>query len=186
MPALWYIPGVRALAGILALLCLSGCGYHLVGAGLGDAGAIAIRTPANESREPGLELIVASALRRELLRRDGGRLIEDPEQAALVVSGRVLPVPRRARSFSSTVLSVEEEVVLRLDLSVARRDGSELGLSDLEESERYLASADIEAHRKNRQEALRRVAVVLASRFFDALGESLAGQDRAGAAGSAP
>ncbi len=154
------------------LVLLSGCGYRLVGAGLGDAGSIAIRTPANESREPGLELVVAAALRRELLRRDGARLVEDPAQASLVVSGRVLPVPRRSRSFSSTVLSLEEEVVLRLDLSVARRDGGEIGLEDLEESERYLASADIEAHRKNRDEALRRVAVVLASRFFDVLGES--------------
>ena len=69
--------------------------------------------------------------------------------------------------------SLEEEVVLHLDLSVARRDGREIGLEDLVESERYLASAVIEAHRKNRDEALRRVAVALASRFFDALGESL-------------
>ena len=152
---------------------LSGCGYRLVGAGLGDVGAIAIRTPENDSREPGLELVVADALRRELLRRDGTRLVEDPSRASLVVSGRVLPVPRNSRSFSSTVLTLEEEVVLRLDLSVARSDGSEIGLEALEESERYLASADIEAHRKNRDEALRRVAVVLASRFFDVLGESL-------------
>jgi hypothetical protein len=175
----------RVVIASFVWLALSGCGYHLVGAGLGDVGAIAIRTPENESREPGLELVVASALRRELLRRDGSRLVEDPERAALVVSGRVLPVPRSARSFSSTVLSLEEEVVLRLDLSVARRDGSEFGLDDLEESERYLASADIEAHRKNRDEALRRVAVVLAARFFDALGESLvAGVDPA--VGAAP
>lgn len=164
--------GRVAIVAWLGLL-LSGCGYHLVGAGLGDVGAIAIRTPQNDSREPGLELVVADALRRELLRRDGARLVEDPSRAALVVSGRVLPVPRRSRSFSSTVLSLEEEVVLRLDLSVAHRDGREVGLDELEESERYLASADIEAHRKNRDEALRRVAVVLAARFFDVLGESI-------------
>jgi hypothetical protein len=173
---LWYIRAVVRPVFIVLLvgLALSGCGYRLVGAGLGNVGSIAIRTPDNESREPGLELVVADALRRELLRRDGSRLVEDPKRASLIVSGRVLPVPRRARSFSSTVLSLEEEVVLRLDLSVARPDGSELGLEDLVESERYVASADIEAHRKNRDEALRRVAVVLASRFFDALGESLA------------
>ena len=160
--------------GLWLSLTLSGCGYQWVGPGLGDVGSIAIRTPENDSREPGLELVVADALRRELLRRDGATLVEDPGRAALVVSGRVLPVPRTSRSFSSTVLTLEEEVVLRLDLSVARRDGTTIGLDDLEESERYLASADIEAHRKNRDEALRRVAVLLASRFFDALGESLA------------
>ena len=37
----------------------------------------------------------------------------------------------------------------------------------------YLASADAEALRKNREEALRRLATVLAGRVYDALYESL-------------
>ena len=41
----------------------------------------------------------------------------------------------------------------------------------MKETERYLASADIEATRKNRDEALRKVAVVLAVRIHDLLYE---------------
>lgn len=158
----------------LSLVVFAGCGYTWAGAGLGGAGSIAVRTPANESYEPGLELMVADALRREVLRRDGGALIEDPARADLVISGRVLPVDRRARSFSATVLALEEEVALSLELEAVRRDGSRVALPEgaLRETERYLTSADIEAHRKNREEAMRRLAGLLASRFFDALGEA--------------
>ena len=43
----------------------------------------------------------------------------------------------------------------------------------LEGTERYLSSADVEAERKNRDEAVRRVAAVLASRYFDRISEAL-------------
>lgn len=180
--ALWYIQSVSRprLAGVLLVICAAlvqwGCGYAFVGSGLVDVGSIAIRTPTNDSFEAGLEWVVADALRRELLRRDGGKLVEDPARAAIVVSGRVLPVERRARSFSSAVLALEEEVVVKLELDVTRRDGKELAMAEgaLEESERYRTSADIEAQRKNREEALRRVSTLLAARFFDSLGEALA------------
>jgi hypothetical protein len=64
---------------------------------------------------------------------------------------------------------------VRLALSATRRDGQELepALANLSESERYLASADVEVQRKNKQEALRRVSDMLAARFFDELGEAL-------------
>lgn len=168
------------------LLAVAGCGYSLVGAGLAEAGSIAIRTPENASFEPGLEWVVAQALRRELLRRDSARLVEDPAKAAWVVSGRVLPVTHHSRSFSSTVLSLEEEVRVSLDLDVTARDGSVVELGGLQETERYLASADIEVQRKNRGEALQRVASVLASRFFDALGEALTNAGAAPNAGHDP
>ena len=41
------------------------------------------------------------------------------------------------------------------------------------ETERYLASADVEALQKNRQEALRQAAALLAGRVYDALYETL-------------
>ena len=56
-----------------------------------------------------------------------------------------------------------------------RSDGTALSIPTgrMRESERYLTSADIEAQRKNRDEALRRLAAVLATRFFDEVGEAL-------------
>ncbi len=43
----------------------------------------------------------------------------------------------------------------------------------LQEAEYYLASADVEAMRKNRDEAIRRVAGVLAQRVHDTLFEAV-------------
>jgi outer membrane lipopolysaccharide assembly protein LptE/RlpB len=172
-PRLW-----RRLAwlGLIAVLGLAnGCGYALAGSGLGGVGSVAIRTPENGTHEPGAEYVVADALRRELLRRQGGSLVEDPARADVVVSGRVLDVRSRSRAFSSAVLAREYDLVVRVALRAVRRDGTELleGGNSFSETERYLASADVEAQRKNRDEALRRVSGLLAARFFDSLGEAL-------------
>jgi hypothetical protein len=126
--------------------------------------------------EPGAEFVVADALRRELLRRSGSALVEDPSHADVVVSGRVVDVRSRSRSFSSAVLAREYDLYVRVTLTAVRRDGSELieaPGNSFSENERYLASADIEAQRKNRDEALRRLSGLLAARFFDSVGEAL-------------
>lgn len=159
---------------LLIVLCAAGCGYQLAGAALGGLQSVAIRTPENDSFEPGVQWIVADSLRRELLRRQGPVLSDDAARADLVVSGRVLPIETRAQSFSSAILAREHELTLALELWADRRDGTRLPLGiSLRETERYLASADVEAQRKNRQEALRRLADVLSTRFFDAVGQAV-------------
>ena len=161
---------------LIVFLC-GGCAYSLVryDGGLGDVRSVTIDTPENDSYEPGVEYIVADALRREFLRRRAVRLVEDSSQADLVLTGRVLRIEASGRSFSSVVLALEYEVTLSLDLQARRTDGSEVPIDPraLRESERYLASADAEALRKNREEALRRLATLLAGRVYDALYESL-------------
>jgi hypothetical protein len=156
---------------------LSGCGYKLVryeGA-LGDVDSVAIETLANESYEPGIEYIVADAFRREFLRRGAVRLTDDSSGADLVLSGSVLPVETAGLSLSSVVLVIEYQLTLSLAIQATRLDGVEVPIDSraLRESERYLVSGDVEATRKNREEALRRVAAVLAERVHDALAEVL-------------
>ena len=173
-----YLAAVRWLAAtLLALLAASlGCGYSLVGyeAGFGDIRTVAILTPANDSFVPGVEYVVADALRREFLRRGAVRVIDDPDAADLVLGGSVRRVSTSGKSFSSVVFTLEYELVLTLDLEAVRVDGSELpiGKRSLQEAELYLASADVEAMRKNRDEAIRRVAGVLAQRVHDTLFEA--------------
>ena len=160
------------------LLLLSGCGYGMVryGGGLGEVRTVAIDTPRNDSYEAGIEFVVADALRREFLRRRAPRVVKDPDAADLVLSGSVLPIRAGSRSFSSVVQALEYEVVLEVDLQARRSDGSEVPIDRraMRESERYLASADSEALRKNRSEALRQAANLMAGRVYDALYESLA------------
>jgi outer membrane lipopolysaccharide assembly protein LptE/RlpB len=169
---------VRRIAAILSALvaAIAGCGYSLVGydEGFGDIRTVAIQTPSNETYAPGVEYMVADALRREFLRRGAVRLVDDPAAADLVLSGTVQTVRISGRSFSSVVMTLEYEIVMVLDLEAIRADGTPLfvGRRSLEESEYYLASADVEAMRKNRQEALRRVSQVLAQRVHDSLLEA--------------
>jgi len=166
------------LAAAAALILLS-CGYALVGEGSGGhvLGRVAVHTPENESGHAGVELVVADALRREVLRRAGAELVEDAANADWVVSGRVLPLKVSAASLSPIVLTLEYQLSLSVDLRARARDGREVkgDPRELRESERFLASADAEALRKNRQEALHRVSRLLAERFLDRLGEEHGG-----------
>jgi hypothetical protein len=151
-----------------------GCGYVWVGAAGGRGlGGVAVETPENASRQAGHELGVADALRRVVLRRSGARLVVDPVRADWVVSGRVLPLRVAPASLSPVVLTLEYEVTLELTLRARGRDGEdrESDARALRETERYLSSADAEAQRKNRDEALRRVSRLLAARFLDWLDE---------------
>jgi hypothetical protein len=161
---------------MVSLAVATGCGYGLVGydSGFGDIHTVAIHTPANETYEPGVEKIVADALRREFLRRGAVRVVSNPAAADLVLDGSVRSVNVTGRSFSSVIFTLEYELVMVLDIAAVRADGTplEVGPRSLQESEFYLASADVEAMRKNREEALRRVAGVLAQRVHDSLFEA--------------
>jgi hypothetical protein len=72
------------------------------------------------------------------------------------------------------VFTLEYELVLTLDLEARRSDGTPLpiGPRSLQEAEFYLASADVEATRKNRDEAIRRLTKVLAQRVHESLLEA--------------
>lgn len=169
------------LVGLLACAvgaAIVGCGsYRVVRAseGLGDVRRVAVQKLENGSFEAGLDSLVTDALRRELGRRGGVDLVSDPAQADLVLSGRVEELITNARSFSSIAFALEYQIEMQLALRARRTDGSEIALdpSALRDWEVYLTSADVEAERRNREEALRRLAAVLASRVRDSLGERL-------------
>jgi hypothetical protein len=178
---LWYTQAVRRIALSLALCLLvpvAGCGYQFVrySEALGDARRVAIQGLVNETFEPGIDSVVGDALHREFLRRGALEIVEDPDVADLVIAGRVRDVRTRSRSFSSIQFALEYEVVLLLDIQVSRRDGTPVSIDRraLVESELYLASADVEVARTNREEALRRLSTVLAGRVHDALYERIA------------
>ena len=156
----------------LALLC-GGCGYKQVkyGRALGDARHVSIQTLSNDSDEPGIEMMVSEALRREFLRRGAVSLAANAKDADLVLRGRVLRIRTQPRSFSAVVLALEYSVTLEIDLVVSLRDGERVPIDarSLNQTEIYLASADLEVGRKNRDEALRRISTLLAARVYDAI-----------------
>ncbi len=171
---MFWPPRSSSTPALLLLLALcTGCGYKLVRyeqAGA-DAPRLYVRTLENDTPEPRVELVFSEALRREVLRRGGLRLVSEASAGDFLVSGRVVGIDTSGRSFSSTVLALEYTIRLALDLHIQRRDGSSVPLDphSLSNSEVYLTSPDVEAGRKNRGESLRRVCDVLAVRVVDAL-----------------
>ncbi len=179
----------RIVASLLCVLVTAGCGYRLLRQAGGRDVTVSVVALGNDSAEPGVELTVTRALRQEFLRRAAPRLVSDPARADWVIRGRVLPLTTRANSFDTVSLALEYRVEVTLKLEVSDAEGRPMRIDPtvLKESELYLASADAEAARKNRDEALRRIADVLAGRIRDAIGLQLADRanQRAGEAGLA-
>jgi hypothetical protein len=169
---------LHLVAGALAAFGVWGCsGYHVVrtDSALGSVRRVAVQTLENHSFEPGIEVIVSDALRREFQRGGGVVVVADPAQADLVLSGTVLDLVTSARSFSAAAFGLEYQVEVRLALTAKRADGNVVVLdaNTLREWELYLTSADVEAERKNRDEALRRIASVLAERTREFVSDRL-------------
>jgi hypothetical protein len=156
---------------LIGLTWISCSTYRLAGSGAKDPVRIAIVTLENDSVEPGVEVLVTRALRQAFVRRGSARLVSDPGRADFVIRGTVLPLITLSTSFSTVALAIEYTVRMQLDLEIetAQAEVVPLQVEGLKESELYLASADVEAARKNRQEALRHIADVLASRVHDSL-----------------
>jgi outer membrane lipopolysaccharide assembly protein LptE/RlpB len=185
----WRVRRSHLLAALVLLFStLSGCGYQLLGQRSEQATTVCLVTLQNDSDLPGLEVIVTRALRKEFSRAGDPRLVADPAAADVVISGRVRPLETRSNSFDSIALAVEYTVRMFLELDVAVADGERILIDPLalEESEFYLASADVEAGRKNRVEALRRIADVLAGRIHDGLRLELADRSAAEPPPTAP
>jgi hypothetical protein len=170
---------LAAAAIALAVATLSACsGYRVVrtSEGLGPVRRVAVLTLGNYSIEPGLELMVTDALRREFGRRGGVELVSDPADADLVISGTVRELQVNARSFSSIAFALEYQILMQIALEARRSDGTPVGIDPtaMRDFELYLTSADVEAERRNRDEALRRLSSLMASRVGDSIAEQLA------------
>jgi len=176
-------PDSASLLLVLVVAGLSACGYEMVrydassGARGPAAGVqrVSVETFSNQTNEPGVELIVSEALRREFLRRGALELVNDPEQADLLVSGLVADLQSYSRSLSTVVMALEYELTLVLEVRVQTREGERIALDSaaLRASDLYLASADVEAARKNRREVLHRVSGVLARRLHESLDDAV-------------
>lgn len=113
---------------VLASL-IAGCGYQFVGDSSllpKDAKTVFVEPFLNRSRDIGMEKELTTALRSEFYRRGPLQVVDQSEQADVIVSGVV-------RSLESTVASVNRkdevlqyESVLNLDVTLRRREPNEI------------------------------------------------------------
>lgn len=114
----------------LFVLCMTaGCGYQFGGGGNllpKDARTIFVETFINRSREVGIDKELTTAVRGELYRRGNLRLVDQSEQADVILSGVVRSLDTHAASINrhDEVLQMETDMVL--DVTLRRREPNEI------------------------------------------------------------
>src|SRR3989337_3406853 len=113
----------------IGLLVVAGCGYQFAGESSflpKGIRTIYVEPFINRSRDVGLEKDVASGLRSEIYRRQQLRLVDQAEQADVILTGVI-------RSLDSSVASVNRrdevlqyESVLTVDVTLRRREPNEI------------------------------------------------------------
>jgi len=114
---------------LISALALAGCGYQFVGTSSllpKDAKTIYVEPFVNRSRDVGMEKELTTALRGEFYRRSHLKVVDQLDQADVIVSGVV-------RSWDNTVASVNRkdevlqyESVHNLDVTLRRREPDEI------------------------------------------------------------
>jgi outer membrane lipopolysaccharide assembly protein LptE/RlpB len=108
----------------LLLTVLAGCGYHLAGSNRlpSDIRTIAVPVFYNETFEPALENAVTSAVKQEFLTNSRLAVVNDPEQADLVLKGTVVSFGLTPVSFDRTTSVVlEYRIRIRASVTVENR-----------------------------------------------------------------
>jgi outer membrane lipopolysaccharide assembly protein LptE/RlpB len=112
-----------AVAVLLAVL--GGCGYQFAGESSllpEDARTIYVEPFVNRSRDVGMDKELTSALRGEFYRRGRLSVVDQSEQADLILSGVVRSLERSVASVNRKDEVLQYESVLTLDVTLRRRE----------------------------------------------------------------
>ncbi len=163
------------LGAVLVVLLGLGCGYRYVdprGVFGPDVTRIEIAPLQNQSSEPAFGRMLGDALVEEFARRGvltpvyrGGGV------ADLVLSGVVQEVEVIPAAFSSVSLTVEDRLLVTVDVSVQNvSTGQEVWRHPkLQVRERFQSSPDAQVYESNKEQALRRLTSEIAGRIHDEL-----------------
>jgi outer membrane lipopolysaccharide assembly protein LptE/RlpB len=114
---------------ILACALLYGCGYQFGGAGTllpKDAQTIYVEPFVNATREVGLEKELTTALRGELYRKGQLRVVDQADQADIILSGVVRSLNNQTLSINRFDEVLQMEAVLIMDLNLRRREPDQI------------------------------------------------------------
>jgi len=116
------------LAGV-TLSVIGGCGYQFVGESSllpKDARTIYVEPFINRGRDVGMEKELTTALRAEFYRRSQLRVVDQSEQADLILSGVIRSLESNVSSVNRQDEVLEYESILILDVTLRRREPNEI------------------------------------------------------------
>lgn len=156
----------------LVLLIMAGCGYRPVGrAGL-PAGTerpvLAIPLFTNRSTEVGLESVFANSFIETFGRCKVLRLTTRPENANLVLEGKISTVTKSSVAFFDINRSLVRRVTIRVDLQLTNRDTGKVIWKDSDiVQEDYVVETSYQQGEPLKQMGVRRGAATLAKKMLD-------------------
>jgi lipopolysaccharide assembly LptE-like protein len=119
----------RAWLGIVAVSLACGCGYQFVGESSllpKDARTIYVEPFINRSRDVGIEKELTTATRGEFYRRGGLRVVDDINQADVILSGVIRSLDSPVATVNREDEVLQYEAVMLLDITVRRREPDQI------------------------------------------------------------
>ncbi len=124
-----YLKTCIPILSTLLLAGLIGCGYQFVGDSSllpKDAHTLYVEPFVNRSRDVGMEKELTTALRSEFYRRGPVQVVDQSEQADVIVSGVVRSLESNVASVNRKDEVLQYESVLVLDVTLRRREPNEI------------------------------------------------------------
>lgn len=165
------ISGLWVVA-VLVLLAMAGCGYRPIGRAEFPAGTerpiLAIPLFANRSTEVGLESVFANTFIETFGRCKALRLTTRPENANLVLEGKITSVTKSSVAFFDINRSLVRRVTIRVDIQLVSRDTGKVVWKDSDlVQEDYVVETSFQQGESLKQMGVRRGAVTLAKKMLD-------------------
>ncbi|MFZ5451110.1 MAG: LPS assembly lipoprotein LptE [Thermodesulfobacteriota bacterium] len=162
---------LNRISALLLILALAGCGYRPLGLEPYRQEAqpvLSIPPFANRSTEVGVETVMANALIQAFAQTKAVRLTTKPQDAELVLEGKVAFVENSSVAFNSILQSTVRRVTIKVDLTLKRRHSGKTVWKDTTViQEDYLTDPNYQIGETLKDQGLRRAADKLAQRVLD-------------------
>lgn len=156
---------------LILILALTGCGYRPLGLEpYRQEGRPLLSIPpfANRSTEVGIEAVMANAMIQAFAQTKAVRLATKPQDADLVLEGKVTFVENSSVAFNSILQSTVRRVTIKVDYSLKRRkSGKTLWKDSTVIQEDYLVDPNYQIGETLKDQGIRRAADKLAHQVLD-------------------
>ena len=159
------------ICALILVLALAGCGYRPVGMEpfrQETAPSLSIPLFANRSTEVGIESVMANAMIQAFSQTKSVRLTTKPQDADLVLEGKVAYVENSSVAFNDILRSTVRRVTIKVDLNLKRQSSGKVLWKDTTIiQEDYLVDPNYQIGETLKDRGIRRAAATLAQKVLD-------------------
>lgn len=156
---------------LFLIIVLTGCGYRPMGMEHSlteTTPSLAIPLFANRSTEIGMESIMANAMIQAFSQTKAVRLTTKPQDAELVLEGKVASVENSSVAFNDILRSSVRRVTIKVDFSLKRQSsGKTLWKDTATIQEDYVVDPNYQIGETLKDRGIRRAAATLAQKILD-------------------